>query len=56
MAPGRLCKFHAPSPPSAAHKLLIMHTELSLCVCVCVHAYLRIFVNVRIRMCMYMCV
>ena len=23
MAPGKLCKFHAPSPPLAAHKLLI---------------------------------
>jgi len=23
MAPGKQCKFHAPSPPSAAHKLLV---------------------------------
>ena len=25
MAPGELCKFHAPSQPSAAHKLLVLY-------------------------------
>ena len=28
MAPGRQCEFHAPSLPSAAHKLLVIYTYI----------------------------
>ena len=41
MAPDGLCKFHAPSPPSAAHKLLLLHVYTGY------HTYNTIFTSVN---------
>ena len=46
MTPGRQCKFHAPSPPLAAHKLLMVH--------ICMFVYTSV-INKDIKNPVYLC-